>query len=70
VGDDVGDVLAITVFEDGQDEVVLAFKVLVEGGFGDADGGEDLIQAHSLKAGGVEQIGGGIDEPMARVLRH
>ena len=49
-------------------QVVLAFEVLVERRLRHADFSEDLIKADGVEAVRIEQIDGGVDEPLAATL--
>jgi hypothetical protein len=51
---------------DGLDhQLVLALEVLVEGGLGDAGGGDDLVESDGVEPACVEQLDGGGEEPVA-----
>lgn len=66
----LGEFDAVAFFEDGDDEVVFAFEVVIEGGFGDADDIEDLIEPDGVKTVLVEERVGRGDEFVAGFFLH
>jgi hypothetical protein len=53
----------------GDEQVVAAFEVLVEGCLRDAGRSDDLVDADGLEAEVVDQLDGDIDEPKAALFR-
>src|SRR5262249_2933400 len=56
--------------EHSQHQIVLAFEMLVERRFADADVRQNLVDADVSKAVAIEAPGGRVDQPLARLGWH
>lgn len=70
VGQGFSNIATIAAVENRDNQVVLALKMFVERGLGNADGANDLVKPDRLKSGGVKEIPCSINEPVSRVSGH
>lgn len=56
-----GEVVGVA-FDDGKGEIRLRFEMMVDTGFSDADGGGDIVVAHSVETTGLDQALGLVED--------